>query len=179
MHVNACLTECLHLFPSSLPPAGLNSSVFSREQEGRDYLGSFGLGGSPSTQPLASLSGGQKARAALAFLLVTRPHLLLLDEPTNHLDISTIEALVRAVHGYEGAVVVVSHDVRFVKEVVGEGAAVEEAGGGQRRPVGEVWVVGEGAVQRWEAGVDAYVQQVLRGVLKKQGGLLAVRQQQA
>jgi ATP-binding cassette subfamily F protein 3 len=53
--------------------------VFSREQEARDYLGSFGLGGKPSLIPLRMLSGGQKARAALALLLATRPHLLLLD----------------------------------------------------------------------------------------------------
>lgn len=53
--------------------------MFSREQEARDYLGSFGLGGKPSTLPLRMLSGGQKARAALALLLATRPHLLLLD----------------------------------------------------------------------------------------------------
>jgi ATPase subunit of ABC transporter with duplicated ATPase domains len=57
--------------------------VFSREQEARDYLGSFGLGGKPSMIPLRMLSGGQKARAALALLLATRPHLLLLDG-TSH-----------------------------------------------------------------------------------------------
>jgi ATP-binding cassette subfamily F protein 3 len=136
--------------------------VFSREQEGRDYLGSFGLGGSPSTQPLSSLSGGQKARAALAFLLVSRPQLLLLDEPTNHLDIATIEALVKAVQGYQGAVVIASHDVRFVKEVVEEGG--EEEGQGR----GEVWVVGEGCVVRWESGVDAYVQQLTSQLRKHQ-----------
>jgi ATP-binding cassette subfamily F protein 3 len=137
--------------------------VFSREQEGRDYLGSFGLGGSPSTQPLSSLSGGQKARAALAFLLVSRPHLLLLDEPTNHLDIATIEALVKAVQGYQGAVVIASHDVRFVKEVIGE-----ESGEGEGQGRGEVWVVGEGRVVRWESGVDAYVQQLTSQLRKQQ-----------
>jgi ATPase subunit of ABC transporter with duplicated ATPase domains len=157
-------------------PAGLNPTLFSREQDGRDYLGSFGLGGNPSTQPLSSLSGGQKARAALAFLLVTRPQLLLLDEPTNHLDVSTIEALVRAIQQYSGAVVVASHDVRFVKEVVGEGA-----GGGDEEEdegsMGEVWVVGEGRVAQWWDGVEAYVQRLHKQVVKQQGGLLKMQQQ--
>jgi ATPase subunit of ABC transporter with duplicated ATPase domains len=91
---------------------------------------------------------------------------LLLDEPTNHLDITTIEALVRAVHGYSGAVVVASHDVRFVKEVVGQGVGEGEGEGG-----GEVWVVAEGGVRRWEDGVDVYVQQLMKQVVKQQGRL--------
>jgi ATP-binding cassette subfamily F protein 3 len=61
-----------------------------RDQEARDYLGSFGLGGRLSCeQPLRSLSGGQKARMALALVLAPRPNLLLLDEPTNHFDMET------------------------------------------------------------------------------------------
>lgn len=82
----------------------------------------------------------------------------------------------RAVQSYSGAVVIASHDVRFVKEVVGEGAGGEDDGeSGVSR--GEVWVVGDGCVTRWEAGVDAYVQRLLKQVLRQQGGLLKLQQQ--
>jgi ATP-binding cassette subfamily F protein 3 len=71
-----------------------------REQDARDFLGSFGLGGRLATQPLSTLSGGQKARAALCLVLLRRPHVLLLDEPTNHLD---LDAAGRSVSGLVAA----------------------------------------------------------------------------
>jgi len=67
-----------------------------REQDARDFLGSFGLGGRLATQRLSTLSGGQKARAALCFVLLRRPHVLLLDEPTNHLDLDAAGAFLGA-----------------------------------------------------------------------------------
>jgi ATP-binding cassette subfamily F protein 3 len=131
-----------------------------------------------------NLPGGQKARAALAFLLLARPHLLLLDEPTNHLDLDTIQALVAAIRGYRGAVVVSSHDVRFVQEVVGEAGASGGTGGGSSSSsssgvaggseVGaageaQVLVLGGGSVTRWDRGLDAYVVQLLAQVRRQSG----------
>lgn len=70
--------------PKPRPPAIVPTL---REQDARDFLGSFGLGGRLATQPLRTLSGGQRSRAALCFVLLLRPHVLCLDEPTNHLDL--------------------------------------------------------------------------------------------
>jgi len=141
-----------------------------RDQEARDYLGSFGLGGRLSTeQPLRSLSGGQKARMALALVLYPRPNLLLLDEPTNHLDMETIEALATAVRGFSGAVVLVSHDVWFMGDVI-EGGAEGEGGTGdaEEDQQGELWLVGGGRVASWdrEGGLKAYVAKVMKAVIK-------------
>ena len=87
--------------PSAPPP---------REQELRDYLGSFDFRGEMATSPVAPFSGGEKARLALALIIWTRPNLLLLDEPTNHLDLETREALTLALAQFEGALILVSHD---------------------------------------------------------------------
>jgi ATPase subunit of ABC transporter with duplicated ATPase domains len=148
--------------------AGLGFSSGS-EQEARNYLGSFLPGGAFATQPLRSLSGGQKARVALAFLLVQRPHLLLLDEPTNFLDLDSVEAMARAVRAYGGAVVVASHDLRFVQEVVegrGDGSSADgDAAADAAAAAGEVWALGGGCVTRWEQGVEAYA----ASLRKKQG----------
>jgi len=104
------------------------------EQAARNYLGGFGYGGELATTPIGPRSGGEKARLALALLLVHRPNLLLLDEPTNHLDMAARAALVEALQDYPGAVVLVSHDrsllesccERYLRVYRGEVAAFDD-----------------------------------------------------
>lgn len=76
----------------------------------RGQLGRFGFSGDKATTMVGKLSGGERARLALALITREAPHLLILDEPTNHLDVDAREALVQALNAYSGAVVIVSHD---------------------------------------------------------------------
>ncbi len=76
----------------------------------RGQLGRFGFSGAKATTEVGKLSGGEKARLALALITRDAPHLLILDEPTNHLDVDAREALIQALNDYSGAVVIVSHD---------------------------------------------------------------------
>ncbi|CAD6579895.1 MAG: hypothetical protein TREMPRED_002604 [Tremellales sp. Tagirdzhanova-0007] len=93
--------------------------------EARPFLGRWGLGGKMASQtPIGMLSGGQKVRLALAILLYQPPHLLILDEITTHLDAPTIVALVSALRGWNGAVVLITHD-RWFHKVLIEGMAIE------------------------------------------------------
>ncbi len=87
------------------------------EQKMRDLLGSFGLQGEIVDQPVKSLSGGERSRAALARLTVEGANVLVLDEPTNHLDIWACDALEEAVKAFEGTLICVSHDRYFLNRV--------------------------------------------------------------
>ena len=81
----------------------------------RTQLGRFGFSGNRATAQVATLSGGERARLALALVTRDAPHLLILDEPTNHLDIDAREALVQALNTYTGAVILISHDRHMVE----------------------------------------------------------------
>ncbi|MDF7675561.1 ATP-binding cassette domain-containing protein [Neisseriaceae bacterium ESL0693] len=81
-----------------------------REQEIRQFLGSFAFVGEMALQAIEPFSGGEKARLALAMIVWQQPNLLLLDEPTNHLDLDMRHALTLALQSFQGALIVVSHD---------------------------------------------------------------------
>jgi ATP-binding cassette subfamily F protein 3 len=115
-----------------------------REQVLRDFLGTFRFSGEMSMQPVGPMSGGEKARCALALLAWQRPNLLLLDEPTNHLDMETREALTIALSSFEGALLLVSHDRHLLR------AATET-----------LWLVHDGRVALFEGDLDDYASLVL------------------
>ena len=110
-----------------------------REQELRDFLGSFRFVGDMVQQAVGSLSGGEKARLVLAMLVWQRPNLLLMDEPTNHLDLTTREALSMALNEFEGTVMLVSHDRALLREVCDE-----------------FWLVSGGEVKPFDGDLDDY-----------------------
>ncbi|MDP9056369.1 MAG: ATP-binding cassette domain-containing protein [Pseudomonadota bacterium] len=118
----------------------------------RAQLGRFGFSGNRATALLGTLSGGERARLALALVTRDAPHLLILDEPTNHLDVDAREALVQALNSYDGAVILISHDRHMVEltadrlVLVDNGTAVEYPGSmedyidfvlGRNQPKGE------------------------------------------
>jgi ATP-binding cassette, subfamily F, member 3 len=100
----------------------------------RAQLGRFGFSGPKATTQVGKLSGGEKARLALALITRDAPHMLILDEPTNHLDVDAREALVQALNAYTGAVVIVSHDRHMLeltadRLVLVDGGTAKEFGG--------------------------------------------------
>ena len=87
--------------------------------ERRVLLGRFGFVQEAADKPVAALSGGERIRAGLAALLASEqsPELLLLDEPSNHLDLPGLEAVASALRGYRGAILLVTHDAGFARDV--------------------------------------------------------------
>ena len=115
-----------------------------REQVLRTFLGTFRFSGELAMQPVGPMSGGEKARCALALLAWQRPNLLLLDEPTNHLDMETREALTIALSSFEGALLLVSHDRHLLR------AATDT-----------LWLVHDGRVAMFDGDLDDYTALVL------------------
>ncbi|MEO0441894.1 MAG: ABC-F family ATP-binding cassette domain-containing protein [Pseudomonadota bacterium] len=93
----------------------------------RAQLGRFGFSGDKATIKVGKLSGGERARLALALITRDAPHLLILDEPTNHLDVDAREALVHALNEYQGAVMMVSHD-RHMLELTADRLVMVDGG---------------------------------------------------
>ncbi|MDR2115408.1 MAG: ABC-F family ATP-binding cassette domain-containing protein [Planctomycetaceae bacterium] len=110
----------LHVLDDSLQVVDairpINKKIFE-EPARRNLLGTFGLTGEQQLQTVASLSGGQRCRAALAKLSAEDANVLILDEPTNHLDLWARAALEKAIRQFEGTVLFISHDRYFVDRV--------------------------------------------------------------
>lgn len=113
-------------FRQDLSDLPLKKSLYDAIQEQRplwgrgavqNHLGAFGFSGESVLREIGSLSGGERARVALALITLSHANLLILDEPTNHLDVENIEALEDALEDYEGTVLLVSHDRAFLREV--------------------------------------------------------------
>ncbi|HEY7811316.1 MAG TPA: ABC-F family ATP-binding cassette domain-containing protein [Allosphingosinicella sp.] len=111
----------------------------------RAQLGRFGFSGEKATTEVRKLSGGERARLALALITRDAPHLLILDEPTNHLDVDAREALVQALNDYTGAVVVVSHD-RHMLELTAD----------------RLVLVHDGTAQDFDGSLDDYTKLILQ-----------------
>jgi len=123
---------------------GPNSGESSREQDLRNFLGTFNFSGDMVKQTVGTMSGGEKARLVLAMIVWQRPNLLLLDEPTNHLDLATREALSMALNEFEGTVMLVSHDRALLRAVCDE-----------------FWLVGRGQVASFDGDLDDYQRYLL------------------
>ena len=112
----------------------------------RAQLGRFGFSGNKAITMVGKLSGGERARLALALITRDAPHMLILDEPTNHLDVDAREALVQALNAYDGAVVIVSHD-RHMIELTAD----------------RLVLVDEGTAQEFVGTLDDYTDLILKG----------------
>lgn len=135
--------------PPQLSPVSFLASRFpgKSEQEYRSHLGSFGITGITGLQTIATLSGGQKSRVAFAALSLQNPHILLLDEPTNHLDMEGLDALMEALHKWNGGIIVISHDERFINGVADQ-----------------LWVCADGTVSKYKGDVKAYKELIVGGL---------------
>ena len=106
----------------------------------RALLGSFLFSGEDVFKNVGVLSGGEKSRVALAKILLTKSNLIILDEPTNHLDISSKEVLQKALIDFDGSIVLISHDIDFIKPIVNK-----------------VLEVRNGNIKLFEGGIEYYL----------------------
>jgi len=132
------LDYMLHKFPEYKDRDGM-----------RKVIGRYGITGKLQTSPIKHLSDGLKCRVVFAWLSWQVPHMLLLDEPTNHLDMETIDALADAINGFEGGVVLVSHDFRLIDQVAEK-----------------IWICENQTVTEWEGDIISYKNHLKAKVMK-------------
>merc|ERR1712079_521349 len=123
--------------------------AIKERDEMRKIIGRYGITGKAQTAPIKQLSDGQKCRVVFAYLSHQVPHLLLLDEPTNHLDMETIDALADAINGFDGGVVLVSHDFRLIDQVADT-----------------IWICEKETVTKWEGDIISYKDHLKTKVMK-------------
>jgi len=138
--------------PTTISSVGFLAQRFpgKSEQEYRGHLGAFGISGLTGLQLMGTLSGGQKSRVAFAVLSLQRPHILLLDEPTNHLDMEGLDALMQALETWNGGVILISHDERFITKAASE-----------------LWVCADGTVKKYYGDVQEYKKLIVSNIKSK------------
>jgi ATP-binding cassette subfamily F protein 3 len=137
-------TPLEHMMRMAKEAIAAGRNVPGREQELRNFLGTFNFSGEMVKQAVGTMSGGEKARLVLCMIVWQRPNLLLLDEPTNHLDLSTREALSVALNEFEGTVMLVSHDRALLRAVCDE-----------------FWLVSHGGIAPFDGDLDDYQRYLL------------------
>lgn len=112
----------------SLSPIALIQKIdpTAREQELRNFLGGFDFRGDRISEPAYHFSGGEKSRLALSLIVWQKPNVLLLDEPSNHLDMEMRHALTVALQGFDGAIILVSHDRHLMGNTVDEFLLIDQ-----------------------------------------------------
>jgi ATP-binding cassette subfamily F protein 3 len=107
----------------------------------RSLLGGFLFGGDDVDKKIKVLSGGEKARVALAKTIISKANFLLLDEPTNHLDIHSTELLIEALNRYQGSIILVSHDRYFVSKIANK-----------------IWEIRDKEIKEFKGGYEEWVE---------------------
>lgn len=121
------------------------------DQEARSFLGQFGFSNDQALMPVATFSGGEKARLALAMIVYQKPNLIILDEPTNHLDMDTRDALDMALQDFEGALILVTHDKHLLTSIADQ-----------------FWWMHDGKVSLYHGDLESYLQARLKAIKETQ-----------
>ncbi len=111
------------------------------EQELRNLLGCFLFSGDDVEKKIRVLSGGEKARVALAKTIVSKANFLMLDEPTNHLDMHSCDLLIDALNKYQGSLILVSHDRYFISKTANK-----------------IWEIVDHEIKSFDGGYEEYVE---------------------
>jgi len=130
---------------STFPPAVVKRS----EEVWRSYLSQFGFSKEQQVSPIGMLSDGQRSRLVFSMLAMKEHTVLLLDEPTNHLDVDAVDGLAAAIKGFDGGVVLVSHDFRLIDQVCST-----------------IWVCEDKGVRKYDGSIHDYKKELSKKMAK-------------